>query len=233
MSNHTSPNTFFRSEVRKRPPIVPNYYEENQQDFRRNKPTSKTYNEALNSERRITKKRTIIFTDSIPKGIRMRRFNNYLKSNTAQMKCFPGASSKDLAYYVIPTLEKMSFDQALIHVGVNDFLNDDTLSHQIFLQNISSIAQKCKEKGVSEIIISSMVITERVNANIIVEANESLRNFCRQNGFYFIDNSNIGTSKLYRDKLHLLESGKDILGKNFIDGINNYFQVANFPIMSF
>ena len=38
-----------------------------------------------------------------------------------------------------------------------------------------SVIQKCKDSGIAEIIISSLV-------RVIIEANESLRNFCRQNG---------------------------------------------------
>ena len=226
-------NSFLQSEVRKRPSIVINHHEENQQEFRKNKTKSKIYSEAISSEKNETKKKTIIFTDSIPKGIRMKEFNHFIKNGTAQMKCFPGATSKDLTYYVTPTLENSSFDQALIHVGINDFLNCDTPLYQTFLQNVLTIAQKCKDSGVNEIIISSLVVTEKISLRIIIEANESLRNFCKQNGFNFIDNSNIPSNKLYRDKLHLIESGKDMLANNFIDGINDYFHITNFPITIF
>ena len=68
---------------------------------------------------------------------------------------------------------------------------------------------------------------------MIIEANESLRNFFRQNGLDYIDNRNIPPTKLYRDRLHLIESGKNILANNFFHGINNCFQVTNFPINIF
>ena len=217
------------SDVRKRPSFIPNNHEENQQNFRKRKQPSKTYSEAVNSENCRAKKKTIIFTDSIPKGIRRKEFNNFIKNGTAQMKCFPGATSKDLNYYVIPTLENNSYDQVLIHVGINDLLNSDKPDHQSLLQNIMSVIQKCKDSGIAEIIISLLVVTEEINVRVIIGANESLRNFCRQNGFNFIDNRNIPPTKLYRDRLHLIESGKKILANNFIHGINNYFQVTNFP----
>ena len=218
------------NDVRKRPSFIPNHHEENQQDFRKSKQPSKTYSEAVNSENCRAKKKTIIFTDSIPKGIRMREFNYFIKNGTAQMKCFPGATSKDLNYYVIPTLENNSYDQVLIHVGINDLLNSEKPDHQSLLQNIMRVIQKCKDSGIAEIIISSLVVTEKISVRVIIEANESLRNFCRQNGFNYIDNRNIPPTKLYRDRLHLIESGKKILANNFIHGINNYFQVTNFPI---
>ena len=123
--NHRKPTPIQTSsnkgnDVRKRPSFIPNHHEENQQDFRKSKQPSKTYSEAVNSENCRAKKKTIIFTDSIPKGIRMREFNYFIKNGTAQMKCFPRATSKDLNYYVIPTLENNSYEQVLIHVGIND-----------------------------------------------------------------------------------------------------------------
>ena len=115
----------------------------------------------MNLENCRAKKKTIIFTDSIPKGIRMREFNYFIKNSTAQMKCFPGATSKDLNYYVIPTLQNNSYDQVLIHVGINDLLNSDKPDHQSLSQNIMSVIQKCKDSGIAEIIISSLVVTEK------------------------------------------------------------------------
>ena len=32
-------------------------------------------------------------------------------------------------------------------------------------------------------------------------------NMCRENGFCFVDNSNISVDNLFKDKLHLLDSG--------------------------
>ena len=48
----------------------------------------------------------VMFSDSISKGIRIREFNRYITNATARMKCFPGATSKELAHYVVPTLQE-------------------------------------------------------------------------------------------------------------------------------
>ena len=49
--------------------------------------------------------------------------------------------------------------------------------------------------------------------NVVFDANASLYNMCRENGFCFVDNSNISVDNLFKDKLHLLDSGKTILAK--------------------
>ena len=85
------------------------------------------------------------------------------------------------------------------------------------------IAHKCKDHGVKEIILSSVVATGRVNADVIIHFNKSLKNLCWANGFCFVNKDNISEVNLYKDRLHLLVAGKRILANNFMNGINIYF----------
>ena len=56
---------------------------------------------------------------------------------------------------------------------------------------------------------------ERVNAPI--------DKFYKENHYGFIDHSNINSSHLYSDGLHLLELGKIILANNVINSLNTFF----------
>ena len=85
------------------------------------------------------------------------------------MKSFPGASSNELAHYVVPNLKKESLHTALIHVGINDILRDQSeLQQQLVLQNIMKIAHQCKDHGVKKIILSSVIATGRANADVLM-----------------------------------------------------------------
>ena len=46
----------------------------------------------------------VIFNDSILRGIRLREFNYWLYKGYAQLKSFPGGTSKKLPFYVEPLL---------------------------------------------------------------------------------------------------------------------------------
>ena len=60
-------------------------------------------------------------------------------------KSFPGSTSKELLYYVEPTLKNKKFDNSLLHVGVNDLLNDESQdSVENLLDNLKQIGLKCK-----------------------------------------------------------------------------------------
>ena len=43
-----------------------------------------------------------------------------------------------------------------------------------------------------------------------------LKQICEEDGYFFIDNSNIEITDLWKDGIHLLESGKTELAENFI-----------------
>ena len=121
-------------------------------------------------------------------------------------------------------ITRRSFNSALIHIGINDILKDQSdLQCESLTRNILEISQRCKEHGIEEIIISSLVVTERIDPNLLAHVNASLCNMCRENRFCFVDNSKISVDNLFKDKLHLLDSDKTILANNFIYCINNYF----------
>ena len=140
------------------------------------------------------------------------------------MKSFPGGTSKELLYYVEPTLKNKKFDDALQHVGVNDLLNDERQdSVQNRLDNLKPIGLKYKSAGVKKILISGIIVNNKLTSAYISNVNQRISNMCRDNSFVFIDNNNILTSSFFRDSLHLLEVGKRILANNFIDNLKIFF----------
>ena len=72
-------------------------------------------------------------------------------------------------------ITRRSFNSALIHIGINDILKDQSdLQCESLTRNILEISQRCKEHGIEEIIISSLVVTERVDPNLLARVNASL-----------------------------------------------------------
>ena len=122
-----------------------NNYSENQHSYGRKFSAS----ESKFSKR---KKQIVIFNVSIPRGIRLREFNYWLHKGFAQLKSFSGGIFKELLYYVEPKLKNKKFDDALLHGGVNDLLNDESQdSVQNLLDNLKQIDLKCKSTGVKRV----------------------------------------------------------------------------------
>ena len=96
------------------------------------------------------------------------------------------------------------------------------------MKEIISIGSYCRYKGVNEIIISCLICRKgQYHNSRVLKVNDYLQKICFENRFYFTDNSKIKREQLFRDGLHLLESGKVILANNFIFYINSIHS-ANF-----
>ena len=109
-----------KSKVKKRPEVVLNKYPENQRIFAKENINAKrrqeTFTDAVHGNIKNYTRKIIMFTDSIPSDFWMRKFNQ-CTDGVARLKRFPGAISKELEHYVVPTLKEESFHTALIHVG--------------------------------------------------------------------------------------------------------------------
>ena len=115
-------------------------------------------------------------------------------------------------------------EDKILHVGVNDLLNDNSQSNvDNLISNIHKIVEKCKRLGVRNIFVSGWVYTTRVSLPILERVHSLISNYCRENACFYIDNRNIRGFCLYKDGLHLLEVGKKILANNFIVNLNNFF----------
>ena len=169
-------------------------------------------------------KKTFIFGTSMVKGIRNKEFNQHLTKCSAQIRAFPGANLKQLKHYVIPTLVDDTPDVAVIHGGCNDIQsrNGKSLSENEIANEIINIGKVCRENGVNEILISSLICRSSHHLNSkVTKVNDILKDLCYNEGFGFINNINITSQYLWKDGLHLIEAGKVILANNFIHSINN------------
>ena len=112
----------------KRPWVVINKYPQKQTDFTRHPvvPGTKLFSEApLPSKDQGD---TLIFTDSIPKGISIRELNSFVKNDKTKMISLTGATSKKILHYLDVHLANSSADAVILHVGVIDLLEDNSES---------------------------------------------------------------------------------------------------------
>ena len=84
---------------RKRPSVVINKYPERNTNFKIMRPGRKDYSEAVKEG-----KKTVIFTTSMSKGIRISVFNSSLINGTARFVHFHAAKAEKIKHYVIPAL---------------------------------------------------------------------------------------------------------------------------------
>ena len=163
----------------------------------------------------------IIYGDSIPKGINRNMLNRKLSNAKCFYKFFPGATSKDFYHYINPALQdpQVEYDVAILHMGINDLLNLGS-SIETISNSVMNIASQCKTYGVKDVIVSSITFTTLLSTDLLQSVNEEIKKKCEENGYHYIDNSNITKKSLWQDGLHLTNAGKGIL-------LDNYYKYLN------
>ena len=141
----------------------------------------------------------------------------------AKLQCFPGATSNQLLHYLDVNLQDNNTESVILHVGVNDVLQDSTETNiNNFFNNVQEMVKKCRSYNVKNVFISGIVYTERINGKSLENIHDKMVSLCSKLNLRYIDNRNINANQLFKDRLHLMESGKTILANNFISNWNNF-----------
>ena len=111
---------------------------------------------------------------------------------------------------------------AVIHIGINGIVNNKKF---FMLENIKNIARKCKKYGIQKVLIFGLT-TNRLAQDVIEEVNKLIKNMCNIEGYCYVNNDNITRANLFKDGLHLLDTGKQILADNFVFNVNKKFLMS-------
>ena len=104
----------------------------------------------------------MIFTDSIPKGIRIRELNTFTKNGKTKMVSFSRATSKETLHYLDVHLTNSSPYAVILHVGVNDLLEEiENLE-----KHLRSMVDKCHTCGVKYVFILGLVYPTRIGSPV-------------------------------------------------------------------
>ena len=218
----TTTNRIPTNRPNRRPSIVTNLHQENDKQtwkpLKKTVPGNSSYKDAVKYGRK-----TYIIGTSMVKGIRMKEFNQNLQNSFAKLRPFPGASTKQLQYYVMPTLTDDSPNRIVLHAGCND-VGDRNSTPEDIAKKIQELAMLCRSYGVNEVFISSIICRNNKALNEKVgRINFLLQLICQEHNFVYIDNSNITVDDLWKDGIHLVDSGKQKLSNNLLYFLNSYY----------
>ena len=122
------------------------------------------------------------------------------------------------------TLQDNLFEVTVIHICINDIVNNkNSLSTYHMSENIKNIARKCKRYGIQKVLISGLLTTNRSAQDVIEEVNKLVKNMCNIEGYCYVNNDNITRANLFKNGLHFLDTGKQILADNFAFNVNRIF----------
>ena len=141
----------------------------------------------------------------------MKEVNSQLQNSFSKHRLFPGATLKHLRYYIVVSLIDKTPNRVILHGGCNDVNNKNSTPEKI-ANEIADMAILCRDYGVNDVFISVMICRRGKFLNGKVKR---MKQICEENGYFFIDNSNIEIKDLWKDGIYLLESGKTKLAENF------------------
>ena len=160
-----------------------------------------------------TKREVFLAGDSILKNLQGRKM-----SSTAKVKIssFPGCTTVDMKDHIKPILRKNP-DEIIIHVGTNSLRS--CASVRGCADEIIDLASMIVKESSAEVAISGLVARsdDESLAVKVSGVNKILSQFCSQNGWGYVDHSNISAEHdLNRSGLHLNTQGTTRLAVNFI-----------------
>ena len=79
----------------------------------------------------------------------------------AILQCFPDGTSNQLLHYLYVNLQDNNTESALLHVGVNDVLQDSTETINNFFNNVHDMAKKYCSYNMKNVFISGLVIVKK------------------------------------------------------------------------
>ena len=139
---------------------------------------------------------TVIFDDSIPKGINIRNLNTRLRIANCKCRFFGGATSKHFHHYIQPTLNETNIktDIVVLHMGTNSILNAK-VNKDLIAESVIGIAKECVRFNVKDVLKDVFVCRVTVNTRrcsaFISAVNNILQDRCATHQFHLIYNSNI------------------------------------------
>ena len=155
--------------------------------------------------------------------MRMKDLNSRVKSRKIHLTLFPGAKASQMNHYIIPALEEYKYDCAIIHVGINDILpNKNNTDMYNLPDSILEIANTCQNCNIGKIFISAILPSKWTKVNIL-QIDKTLKYLCSRGNFIFAEHKNIGFDDLWVDGRYFMNSGKAMLGNNFVSEVNRYF----------
>ena len=90
------------------------------------------------------------------------------------------------------------------------------------------IGVTCQHYNIGKVYVCSILPSTRISLNI-GQINETIKELCHKNNFVFIDHQNITSNDLWVDGIHLTNSGKAILARDFAEKVSEFLcQNSNF-----
>ena len=164
----------------------------------------------------------IVFSNSIANVDCNAKFkiNHNLINSHARVRNCPGDTSREIFFYLDPTLSEGRYEAPVLCLVVNNILNyHNSINIEELMVNYEKNILELRTYGIRN-IISSLVFNTRLNLNLLNKVNKQILRIC--NDYWYINNDNVIRNDILKDGLLLSHSSRPLLSKNFVMNLNDF-----------
>ena len=142
-------------------------------------------------------------------------------------KRFPGHTADELRHYASKPLFDEKPSQVIVIAGTNDINRDvhpgSTVNEHKVVEDLMGIARTAREAGAGKIFVSSVMVRHGYQyRNPVTRVNNLLQVRCSEEGFHYMDQSDITSAHISMDGVHLNFYGQTILKYNILSVFNTF-----------
>ena len=182
-------------------------------------------------------RKLLLIGDSMIKYVDANRLMHTRKNDKL---CIPGATIETIENEIVKHYKHSNNDMytdVLVHVGTNNIPHDHP---NIVINSLARLMHTVQKSFPRAEMYFSGIIPKYSNAYIIItdKINYALRNWCRVNGYHFVDTRGLFVNSKYRirfdrlsknDRLHLNRAGVQALAKYFTFYLNTLYGKLSTP----
>lgn len=172
---------------------------------------------------------TMIISDSIPGKINIHQIQNNIDLSAEEVifKRFPGHTADEISYYAAKPLQDVKPKRVIIVAGTNDISRDVYLGRTVneyeVVENLMKTARTARDMGAEVVHISAILVRHGYQyKNPIARVNSLLEATCTIEGFLFMSQSDISSSHISMDGVHLNFYGQTLLKMNILSCFHTF-----------
>ena len=165
----------------------------------------------------------MVFSDSMSGRVKRNEIRQNIDTNQEDVvfKKYPGHTADEMAYYAAKPMQDVRPNRVIIIAGTNDISRDvdrgRTVNEYEVVENVMKIARKAKEVGAESIYVSAVIVRHGFQyRNPVARVNKLLEATCSAEGCIFMDQSEISSSHISYDGVHLNFHGQTLLKMNIL-----------------
>ena len=171
----------------------------------------------------------MIISDSMSGRVHINQIKNNIDTNEESVvfKRFPCGTADEIRHYATKPLHDTKPNQVIVIAGTNDIQRDvhpgSTVNEHQVVEDVMAIARSAREAGASKVFVSAVMVRHgQQYRNPVRRVNNLLERRCSEEGFFYMDQSDVTSSHISMDGVHLNFHGQTILKYNILSTFNTF-----------